>query len=68
MPNTPDYALEWIMERYQVTKDADSGIENDPNDWSDDPQYILNLVKRVVRVSIETMKVVEGLPALEERK
>jgi predicted helicase len=61
-------ALEWIMERYQVTRDADSGIENDPNDWSDDPQYILNLVKRIVRVSLETMKIVNSLPLLNEKK
>jgi predicted helicase len=43
-------ALEWIMERYQFTRDKDSQITNDPNDWSDDPQYIINLVKRIVRV------------------
>ena len=61
-------AIEWIMERYQVTKDADSGIENDPNDWSEDPQYILDLVKRIVRVSLETMKIVNGLPPLNEKK
>jgi len=29
-------ALEWIIERYAVTVDKDSGIRNDPNDWSDD--------------------------------
>jgi len=61
-------ALEWIMERYAVTVDKDSGIRNDPNDWSDDPQYIINLVKRIVRVSLETMKIVNALPALDERK
>jgi len=61
-------ALEWIMERYAVTVDKDSGIRNDPNDWSDDPQYIINLVKRIVRVSLETMKIVNALPALNERK
>lgn len=63
-------ALEWVMERYQITADKDSGIVNDPNDWSTacgDPTYIFNLVKRVVRVSIETMGVVKALPALEER-
>jgi len=38
------------MERYQFTRDKDSQITNDPNDWSDDPQYIINLVKRIVRV------------------
>lgn len=62
-------ALEWVMERYQVTTDKDSGIVNDPNDWAiehDDPAYVFNLVKRVVRVSVETVKVVKSLPALNE--
>lgn len=61
-------ALEWIMERYAVTVDKDSGIRNDPNDWSDDPRYILDLVKRIVRVSLETMQIVNALPALSERR
>lgn len=61
-------AIEWIMERYQITKDKDSQIVNDPNDWSTDPRYIIDLVKRIVKVSIETMKIVSALPALEEKK
>ena len=64
-------AVEWIMERYQVTVDKDSGIRNDPNDWAREhhqPRYILDLLKRVVRVSMETMKIVVTLPALNERK
>nr|WP_322719688.1 type ISP restriction/modification enzyme [Nostoc sp. ChiQUE02] len=61
-------ALEWIMDRYQFTKDKDSQITNDPNDWSEDPRYILDLVKRIVRVSLESMKIVNALPALNERK
>ena len=63
-------AIEWIMERYQVTRNKDSGIVNDPNDWCrehDAPRYIVDLLKRVVRVSIETMKIVKFLPALNER-
>jgi predicted helicase len=59
-------ALQWIMERYQVTVDKDSGIKNDPNEWSDDSRYILDLVKRIARVSLETVKIVNGLPALQE--
>jgi predicted helicase len=51
------------MERYQLTCDKDSGITNDPNDWSDDPRYILDLVKRIVRVSVE----LNSLPSLNER-
>lgn len=60
-------AIEWVMERYQVTKDKDSGIVNDPNDWCrehNDPRYIVDLVKRVVTVSVETMKIVRSLPAI----
>jgi predicted helicase len=64
-------ALEWIMDRYQLSTDKDSGITNDPNDWPrehNDPQYILNLVKRIITVSVETMKIVNALPSLNERK
>jgi predicted helicase len=64
-------ALEWIMERYQITVDKDSGIRNDPNDWArehNQPRYILDLLKRIVRVSMETMKIVNALPALDERQ
>ena len=63
-------AIEWLMERYAVTIDKDSGIVNDPNDWCEeqgDPRYIVDLVKRVIRVSIETMEIVKSLPPLEER-
>lgn len=58
-------AIEWLIDRYQVKVDKDSGIINDPNDWSDDPRYIIDLVMRIVTVSVQTMKIVDGLPALE---
>lgn len=60
-------AIEWVMERYQVSTDKDSGIKDDPNDWCrehNDPAYILNLVKRVIRVSMETVAIVSALPAI----
>jgi predicted helicase len=59
-------ALDWIMERYAITVDKASGIQNDPNQWSDDPRYIVDLVKRIVRVSIESVRLVKSLPPLEE--
>lgn len=61
-------AIDWVVERYQVKTDKKSGIANDPNDWCDevgDPRYILDLVGRVTRVSMETMTIVDGLPGLE---
>ena len=58
-------AIEWIIDRYQVKTDTASGIVNDPNDWSDDPRYIIDLLRRIVTVSLETMKIVDALPALD---
>ena len=57
-------AIEWIMDRYEVKTDKASGIVNDPNLWSDDPRYAVDLVARIVRVSMETVNIVRGLPAL----
>ncbi|KFI98812.1 type ISP restriction/modification enzyme [Bifidobacterium stellenboschense] len=59
-------AIGWLIDRYKVTTDKKSGIVNDPNDYSDDPRYIVDLVERVVRVSMETLDIVDALPALEE--
>jgi predicted helicase len=59
-------AIDWIMERYQITVDKDTGITNDPSRWSDDPRYIFDLLRRIVRVSLETIEIVNSLPALEE--
>jgi predicted helicase len=48
--------LEWIVDQYQVKG------ESDPN-REDDPSYIVRLVGQVVRVSVETVKIVKALPA-----
>jgi predicted helicase len=58
-------ALHWIIDRYQITQDKESGITNDPNEYSEDPRYIIDLFKRVVAVSLETLKIVESLPSLD---
>lgn len=60
-------AIEWLMDRYQVRTDKASGIVNDPNEYSDDPRYIVNLVKSVVTVSMETLELVNTLPPLREK-
>lgn len=57
-------AIEWIMERYAVSEESASGIRNDPNAYSQDPRYIVDLLKRVVRVSVESMEIIRGLPPL----
>jgi predicted helicase len=59
--------VEWLIDRYQVKTDKQSGITNDPNDWAlehHDPTYIRDLVGRIVTLSVETMAIVKSLPAL----
>lgn len=61
-------ALEWLIDRYQVKTDKATGIVNDPNGWADehgDPYYLVNLIKRVTTVSVETVKIVQSLPELD---
>ena len=62
-------ALDWVMERQAVRTDKASGIVNDANDWAietmDNPKYPLELFQRVVTVSLKTMGIVNGLPALD---
>lgn len=63
-------AIEWIMERYQVTVDDGkngSMIKNDPNDWSREhskPRYILDLLLSVINVSVKTVDIINGLPQI----
>ena len=56
-------ALEWVVDQYRVKVDKRSGIVNDPN-RADQPRYIVDLIGRVVTVSLRTVEIVEGLPAL----
>ena len=59
-------ALEWVVDQYRVKTDKRSGIVNDPN-RADDPQYIVKLIGKVIMVSLETVDIVDRLPALEIR-
>jgi predicted helicase len=58
------------MERQSVKTDPASGIVNDANRYEDetvdDPAYPLKLFQRIITVSLETIKIVKGLPALGE--
>lgn len=62
-------AIEWVMERQSLKADKASGIVNDANDWAvetmGNPRYPLELLLRVVTVSLETTKIVKSLPKLD---
>ena len=56
--------LDWLIDRYHIVQDRQSGIVNDPNAWFDKPQDLLATIQRVVHVSVETVRIVEWLPKL----
>lgn len=61
-------AIEWIMERYQITTNKDSGITNNPNDWGKEhnqPRYILDLLLSIINVSVQTVEIIEALPKVK---
>ena len=57
-------ALEWVIDQYRVTRDEQGHIASDPNRL-DDEQYIVRLICQVITVSLETVKVVNGLPEVK---
>ena len=60
-------ALDWVIDQYRVERDAAGEIASDPN-RADDEDYIVRLVGQVITVSVETMKLVNALPPLEDAK
>ncbi|HDR3650358.1 TPA: DEAD/DEAH box helicase [Bacillus anthracis] len=58
-------AIEWIIDQYKVKTDTKSGITDDPNNYSDDEKYIFNLLLSVINVSVQTVDLINSLPALE---
>lgn len=58
-------AIDWIVERYCINIDKNSGIRNDANDWAREhnkPRYILDLLLSVINVSTQTVDIVNLLP------
>jgi predicted helicase len=48
-----------------VKKDKKSGIVDDPNEFSNNPKYIFNLLLSIINVSMQTIDLIESLPSLE---
>ena len=55
--------LEWFIDRYKIKRDKESGILNDPNGWFADPRDLVTAIKRIVYVSVESTRIIEGLPS-----
>ena len=55
--------LEWFIDRYKIKRDKASGILNDPNGWFADPRDLVTAIERIVYVSVESTRIIEGLPS-----
>lgn len=54
-------AVDWVIDQYRIKTDWRTDITHDPNDPAN-PTYIIDLLGKVVRVSVETVRIVDGLP------
>ena len=57
--------LGWFIDRYKsgtASIDKETRKRNDGNDWWDDPRDLITAIKRIVYVSVETRRIVKGLP------
>ncbi|WRB89136.1 DEAD/DEAH box helicase [Helicobacter pylori] len=51
-------AIDWVIERYSITTDKDSLIENNPNDYAGG-KYVLELLCRVIKLSEKSVDLIE---------
>ena len=62
-------AIQWVMEGQCVKTDMGSKLVNDANRYAietmENPAYPLELLQRVIQVSMETLKIVKDLPLLQ---
>ncbi|MGL2593683.1 type ISP restriction/modification enzyme [Helicobacter pylori] len=53
-------AIDWVIERYSITKDKDSLIENNPNDYAGG-KYVFELLCRVITLSVKSVDLIEKI-------
>ncbi len=60
--------VEWVVDKQMIKKDKRTNITNDANDYANEimnnPAYPLELIQKVITVSLDTMKLVNSLPKL----
>lgn len=56
--------MDGVFHRYPVRLDMASRLVNDPNAWSQSRRHMLDLMERVVRISMETQRLIGTLSPL----
>ena len=61
--------IELVMDKQSISLNSDTGITNDPNDYANEtmknPAYPLELLQRIITLSLETQKLIKNLPKLD---
>jgi predicted helicase len=57
-------ALEWFIDRYEIKTEKQSGIQQNPNMYAESPNYVADLLGKVIQVSIEHHGIVAKFPKL----
>lgn len=57
--------IEWVLDKYDYSTDNKSTIINDANSWSEDPQYIINHLKRIINVSVLSTDLINSFKSLD---
>lgn len=58
-------AIDWILDQYRKKKNKESGIIDDPNDFSSNPKYIFILLLKIINVSIQSVDLINRLPKMQ---
>ncbi|WRC55056.1 DEAD/DEAH box helicase [Helicobacter pylori] len=53
-------AIDWVIERYSITTDKDSLIENNPNHYAGG-KYVFELLCRVITLSVKSVDLIEKI-------
>ncbi|GAA9138549.1 hypothetical protein Taitung73_05530 [Helicobacter pylori] len=53
-------AIDWVIECYKKTRNKDSLIENNPNDYAGG-KYVFELLCRVIKLSVKSMDLIEKI-------
>ncbi len=53
-------AINWVIERYSITTDKDSLIENNPNHYAGG-KYVFELLCRVIKLSVKSVDLIEKI-------
>jgi len=57
-------ALHWVVDQYEIVRDSEGNLIDDPNN-PEDEEYVINLIEKTIYVSVKSVELVKSLPTLK---